>query len=563
MKSIKYLLGILVTTSLLLQAQVKPNIGDAIRLGKPPKDITKPKEEKPIKVEGVKAVHNPVKKSDKFTKKIFIKSFKIKGNIHMKSKTLLSLVNAYKRKKLSFYDMQNVATIITKEYRKQGYLVARAYIPVQNMNNGILKIAVLEGSYGEFKIKNNSKLSSLFLQKIFDVNKKGEVITDSSLERTLLIANDLSGIELSSVTIKAGKHVGSSDFKVTVDNTKLYNGYVLANNYGGRYTGENQLNTGVNLLNPFGIGDQFSFYGTLSNRAGLASGFLSYSAPLNQYGLRGELGYGTTHYQLSKEFASLDAVGSSENYHLLFTYPLIKQRAQSLNLSLRLEQNYLTDETRSISTKIDKTLQAYRLGVEYQKANSKLFGLNQLFKSSLVFTQGHLKFKDVAQAALDKAGADTQGNFSKMYLSLNYNIGFTSKISLENTFSYQHVLNNKNLDGTEDFSVGGAYGVKLYPSAELSAENGYLYQVEVKYALKNFGAYTHQIGVFYDIGRAYMQKQISTFKSKTLQDVGLGYYIDYKQLFANLQITRKVGSQKIISEPDEDYKALMMMGMRF
>jgi len=564
-KSIKYLLVTLVTASLALNAAgvQAPKIGNAIREAKPPKEISEPKAKTLIKVKGIKPVYKPKLQDNKKFKKVFVKSFIITGNIHIESKLLLPLINSYKNRELSFNDMQKVAIIITKEYRKQGYLVARAYIPVQSMSDGVLEISVIEGVYGKFKLINNSKLKTSLLQKIFDTNKQGEAITNSSLERALLIANDLSGIKLSNVSIKAGKSVGSSDFQVTVDNTKFYNGYVLASNYGGRYTGENQLNAGVNLLNPFGIGDKLSFYGTLSNHAGLSSGFLSYSAPLNQYGLRGEFGYGTTHYKLSKEFASLDAVGSSENYHLLFTYPLIKQRVQSLNLSLRLEQNYLTDETRSTNTKVDKTIRVYRLGVDYRKSNLKLFGLNQLFKSSLIFTQGDLKFKDATQATLDKAGADTQGSFTKVHLSLNYNIGLTPKISLENTFSYQHVLNNKNLDGSEDFSVGGAYGVKLYPSGELSAENGYLYQVEAKYALKNFGAYTHEIGLFYDIGKAYMQKPISTFKSRILQDIGLGYYINYKQLFANLQVARKVGTQKIISEPDRSYKVLVMMGMRF
>ncbi len=566
MKIIKYLLTTLLTTSLALNASgvSKPQIGDVIRQAQPPKELMKSKKEKQVKIKGIKPIEKLANKSDKYAKTIFIKSFKIRGNKHIKSKTLLSLINSYANKKLSFIDMQSVANTITKEYRKQGYIVARAYIPVQKMNDSILEIAVLEGVYGEFKIKNNSKVKTSLLQKIFDVNKKGETITNRTLERSLLIANDLSGIKLSNISIKAGKSVGSSDFQVTTtDNTKLYNGYLLVSDYGGRYTGENQLNTGVNILNPFHIGDKLSFYGTLSSNSGLVSGFLSYSAPLNQYGLRGEFGYGTTHYKLSKEFASLDALGSARNYHLLFAYPLVKQRLQSLNLSLRLEQNYLTDETRSTNTKVDKRLQAYRLGVDYQKSNLKLFGLNQLLKSSIVFTQGNLKFKDATQAALDKAGADTQGNFAKVHLVLKYNIGLTPKISLENTISLQHVLNNKNLDGSEDFSVGGAYGVKLYPSGELSAENGYLYQVEAKYTLKNFGVYTHKIGFFYDIGRAYMQKPISTFKSRILQDIGLGYHVSYKQLFANLQVARKVGTQKITSEPDRSYRVLMMWGMRF
>ena len=135
MKNIKYLTAALIVSSLALNAAgvQTPKIGDAIRLGKQPKDVTKPTKKKAIIVKGIKHIQKPTKKSDKYAKTIFIKSFKIKGNIHIKSKLLLALISSYANKRLSFYNMQSVATTITKEYRKQGYLVARAYIPAQSM----------------------------------------------------------------------------------------------------------------------------------------------------------------------------------------------------------------------------------------------------------------------------------------------------------------------------------------------------------------------------------------------------------------------------------------------
>ncbi len=54
----------------------------------------------------------------------------------------------------------------------------------------------------------------------------------------------------------------------------------------------------------------------------------------------------------------------------------------------------------------------------------------------------------------------------------------------------------KNLDGSEDFSLGGAYGIKVYPDGELSAENGYLFSTELKYKLPAFNELSSQVGVF-------------------------------------------------------------------
>ena len=562
MKKLKYIPLALIATSLLLQAQA-PKIGDAIREAKPPKDISEPKAKKLIKVKGIKPVYKPKLQDNKKFKKVFVKSFNITGNIHIKSKLLLALINSYKNRELSFNDMQELATIITKEYRKNGYILARAYIPVQSMSDGVLEISVIEGVYGKFKLINNSKLKTSLLQKIFDTNKQGEVITNSSLERSMLIVNDIAGVRVSNASIQAGDEVGSSNFLITVDNLQLYNGYALVNNYGGRYTGKNQLIAGVNILNPFGIGDTLSLTGVISNGGDLVNGSSSYSFPINKHGLQAKLGYSNTLYRLSKEFANLDAHGHSQAYYLKLSYPLIKQKDESLKLSLKVEKNILRDEVRSTSTTTDKNLYAYRVGIDYKKTDLDFFHLKQLFKTSMILTQGNLKFLDTTQRNLDQSGADTEGVFSKVELFLNYDIGLTQKLSLENSLSYQHTLGNKNLDGSEDFSVGGAYGVKLYPSGELSAENGYLYKIEAKYALNSIQAYSSKVGTFYDIGRVYMQNPTTTFESKILQDFGVGYYANYKKFFANMQIAWKVGSEAITSEPDENYKILFMGGLTF
>ena len=565
MKKLKYIPLVLITTSLILNAANAnvPKIGDAMRQAQHPKELTEPKSKTLIKVKGIQPVYKPKLQDDKSAKKVIIKSFKIEGNAHINSKLLLSLLNAYKNKKLSFEDMQVAASIVTKEYRKKGYIVARAYIPVQSISDDVLEISVIEGVYGKFQLKNNSRFSTSLLQKIFDTNKQGEVITSDSLERVLLTANNMPGVVVSSANIKAGDSVGSSDFLITIDASKAYNGYVLVNNYGGRYTGENQLLAGANILNPFGIGDKLSLTGLISNGQGLSNGSVSYSILLNQYGLRGEIGYNATSYTLSKEFANLNAVGHSQGYYFKLNYPLLKRRAENLNLFVRLEKNYLTDEIRTANTTTDKTLYAYRVGLDYTKTDLALLSLNQTLQTSLIFTQGDLKFEDETQSALDRAGANTQGSFSKIQLSVDYNLDLGYDISLENTFSYQHSLGNKNLDGSEDFSVGGAYGVKLYPSGELSAENGYIYKIEAKYSITNPENFISKLGLFYDLGKASMQNPSVTFVSHALEDMGIGYYANYKQLFANIEVAWKINSQNITSEPDQNYKVLVMGGVRF
>lgn len=129
-------------------------------------------------------------------KTIFVKSFKIEGAIHIKEEVLLKRIASYANKELTFKELQEVASIITKEYRNQGYFVARAYLPVQNINenDGVITIAIIEGNYGEFKLNNDSLVKSSVVQAMLDDAKRDNVVSTHTLERAMLIINDTPGV---------------------------------------------------------------------------------------------------------------------------------------------------------------------------------------------------------------------------------------------------------------------------------------------------------------------------------------------------------------------------------
>lgn len=60
----------------------------------------------------------------------------------------------------------------------------------------------------------------------------------------------------------------------------------------------------------------------------------------------------------------------------------------------------------------------------------------------------------------------------------------------------------------------------------------------------------HKIGLFYDVGTASMSNKIADviFESRTLQDIGVGYYTNYKNAFTKLQVARVVGGEDVETE---------------
>ena len=90
----------------------------------------------------------------------------------------------------------------------------------------------------------------------------------------MLIINDTPGVVVTGADVMPGSDVGTSDFAITTQATKRVDGYVVVDNYGSRYTGENRVQALANINSPFNIGDKITVSGLVSNGADLKNGKL-------------------------------------------------------------------------------------------------------------------------------------------------------------------------------------------------------------------------------------------------------------------------------------------------
>ena len=550
----------LLTSSCLLAANV-PNIGDIEKQIVVP-TIEKEKASIPeIKIQ--KEYKAPMQDSGKT---ILVKSFIFSSNDHVSSEVLNTLAKNYENKELTFTQITELTSLITKYYREQGYFVARAYLPVQDIsaNKNVLEIAIIEGTYGEFKLDNTSLVKDSVVQGTLDNAKaKDNVISTNTLERSMLIISDMPGAVVTKADIKPGASVGSSDFIIATEKTNRLDGYILTDNAGSRYTGKNRLMAGLNVNSPFEIGDKIALSGLISNASNLLNGRVAYSAPLASNGLIGEMSYSQTTYSLTEDYKDLDAQGTAKTLDASLKYPIIRSRAENLYLNVNVANKDLEDKINLTDTITKKDTQSITVGTDYDKVYA-LGNFNNSSKISFNVKYGNLSFDNDADKTTDAAGADTNGNYSKVNLDLSNTMYLTNELSLDTALKLQYALGNKNLDGSEDFSVGGSSGVKIYPDSELSAENGYVFNAELKYKLPNVNSLKSTVGMFYDRGRAFMSNSDNVdFEAKSLQDVGIGYYASYEQVFGQVQVAWNANSDEITSEPNRNSRVLFQAGMVF
>lgn len=495
--------------------------------------------------------------------KIRVSKVQVLNAQHLATEDISAIVAPFENRELDFAQMQAITTLLTQAYRQKGYPVASAFIPNQNVHaqDGDLTIQVVEGTFGQVHLTNSSLNKTPWVQARLD-GLQGAVVSNAALERTMLLLNDTPGTVVSAANIKAGATLGSSDLDMTLQASNRLSAYAQADNQGSIYTGKQRLSAGIAVNAPLGYGDKLTLDAMTSEAGGLLNGRIAYAIPLNPQGLQSELAAGKTTYALGGEFSGLDAVGQSNSVDVSLSYPIQKSIRQTVGVRLTFSSRQMQDEIRVVGMSTSKSAQSAALMLAATRDEPWL-GLSGQTRMELGYTQGHLKLEDSALAN-DQAdgGAHTNGDYAKLTASLSRFTQLSKQLSCQAWIKTQQALMNKNLDGSEDFAVSGAHGVKAYAPGELSAENGYLVGVELGYALLPFNGMDWSLSAFADHGRAVMQNRMAGFDAKSLSDVGAGLSVRYKAFYSRLQIAWAVG-QEPISEGTSRTKALWQMGAAF
>src|SRR5213075_320901 len=192
--------------------------------------------------------------------------------------------------------------------------------------------------------------------------KQGQIITETGLERPLLVINDLPGSTVTS-EIRPSKIMGAADLRVNVgEAANRFNGSVDVDNQGNRFTGEYRAGSTLNWNTPLGYGDQASFRGFVSDE-GMWYGRFAYLIPLGYLGTRVCVSYSKFEYRLAKDFADLHANGEGEVKSIYAFHPLMRTRNANLILQATYEDKRLIDRIESQSSIEQRDISAAKLGI--------------------------------------------------------------------------------------------------------------------------------------------------------------------------------------------------------
>lgn len=404
-----------------------------------------------------------------------VKSIQITGNKKIDTATLHALVEDAEGQSLTIAQLEKVIFRITEYYNSHGFPLARAIIPAQTIEGGVVNIQIIIARYGNVSVANQSRVNDGVLISTLSNLKTDELIEQAGLDRALLLLSDLPGVVVNT-TLTPGAAVGTSDLKVIATAAPSVTANVVTDNYGNSYTGRYRVGGTVNIADPMNLknSDNLSI-SALSSGMGMNYARVGYESVINGDGTRLGGSYSALRYVLGGAATSADASGTAQVASLWIKHPVVRSRETNVYAQMQFDGLVLKDKASTDQN--DRTLANLTASISGDVRDKLLSGGVNTF--SLGLTGGNIGLSNAASAA-------PKGNFWKVNASVARLQALGPADSVY--FSYTGQRAGENLDPSQKMSVGGASTVRAYDTGAVSGDNGNLFTAE----------YRHDFGSLFD-----------------------------------------------------------------
>jgi len=506
-----------------------------------------PKKESPKKDEGIINLPNIITDPEKRNVDelvILIKEVTISKSSIFSDDELEKFKSLVRNKKVTASDLNNLVYTINNEYQKRRYITAKAFIPVADLEGGILHIELLEARIGKIIVEKN-RFNRTFFIKSWLSQKEGDVFDLTKLENDLKNFNKQSRGVYLRAKLKPGKEYGTTDIIITASETIPLHLTSSYDNFGRDNTGLQRGGIVTSLDSVIGIQDRLTNGVNLSR--GSISSFTDYSIPLNKKGTRlgGSYMFGNTDIS-DGIYKSFDINSKTNAFAIYLVHPLVDKNRFSLssNTSVNFKNSDTTISQFSYTKMRDMNL-AVGVNGRYNFNNGVLY-------SSQYVTNGFISDKKL----------DTTSYFTKYNGDAFYIHYFKHGIILTAKAGVQYVP--QDVSFMEQYQIGGISTVRGFSEGLFLGQTAYFGSLETLLPIpllpkevpipftenKKFKLRDNiKFAAFTDHGAVYRNGETTTHRNY-LTSAGLGLRVSLtKFITARLYWGFGIGKDREINQP--------------
>jgi hemolysin activation/secretion protein len=396
--------------------------------------------------------------------------------------------------------LNRLTTNLTQYYRDKGLLLARTYIPEQNISKQTVQIDFVDGTIDEITTTTTEKtktVSELYKHDILARPFLSLVNSPSyrpELEAAIIRLSSYPGMN-AETRFTPGDSPGTTKLNIKVKREKKFDGYLNFDNFGSEYTGNYRIKIGGDINNISGNADQLSlglmatidptnsYYGNLNYQIPIEASFdkngtWSWLNPLFKYGFTFDTGIQQNTYSIGRELEDLKIKGEATTFYYRLNKPFILNSQNRFTTSLRLDLKKASSKQKSITLTEDK-LTTITLSNTYSFSD---YLYNRASSSILLDIQQGL---DATLGSMDNGDINSRLGQETGYAPadfLKYKLEFSRLQEIDSyqlfaKFSYQH--SDDLLVPLEQVTLGGPFGVRGYTSSDYNADKAFQTTLEI------------------------------------------------------------------------------------
>ena len=445
------------------------------------------------------------------------------GNKSIDDKTLYNVINVQRGKEVTFDELKAVADSVTKYYNDHGYFLARGLIPEQDFYDGTIEIHVLEGRLGKIMIGEAKRFSKSYVRKVFSSLKPGAAVKKRRLERSLVVLNELPGMEASAI-LQAGEKIGTTDVVVNVKEKEKFNGLLSVSNFGTENTDRCRISTQLDIRNISGIGDSIKVDVTSApDYNDLLYGRFYVLRPIGSKGDKLHAYISDGKSEVGGIFSLLGIENKGTSWGVGISHPTCFSRKRKITYNAFFDvddSDYMILGQLNSRDKIRKL----RFGIDMDVTNNRwhdFFSFN--IQQGLGETMGGMpKESPLSSRSFSKA----DNTFTKFTTDFTHIQELSSRVIFIVRTRGQYSLDP--LVAKEQWSIGGVNSVRGYESGKFLGDSGFTLNLESHIALDNKGSVQTQLVLFADSAMVSTRiPALGTAKSNKLNGAGIGFRMNF------------------------------------
>lgn len=450
---------------------------------------------------------------------IYLKTIQIEGNTVFSADELGEITRHYENKKVTADDLRQLRQDLTVHYIQNGYINSGAILPQQSLENGELRVQIVEGKLTEIQIEGLNHLQEFYLQSRIETN---ETLNIKNLQNSLQLLQQNPLISRINAELLPNLKQGEAILRTTIEEATPYFVNLGINNNGVPSVGAERFELTAGHRNLFGIGDAFNGNFTISE--GQTQYAFDYGIPFTPWDTTLNLRYQNSEADvIEKPFKQLNIFNQSETFGIGISQPIWRTVENQITLGLMAERRHS---------------EAFLQNEPYSFSRGSVNGANNV--SVLRFSQDWLNRTDnhvlalrsVANFGVDALDATIHTRKENLPDGRYFFwLGQTQWIQrLWETGVEMHLQGNTQLSTSpllslEQFALGGMNSVRGYRKNEMVRDNGFSGTLEFRVPIMPslIGKNTLQIAPFFDFGRAWYN-DIQTPSPQTLASLGIGFH---------------------------------------